>query len=141
MGYTSIQTHAMIQTTPSCTLADTSPISYPMISSSGPKISHPNQYSYPILPPYPSSSFVPMMYWPPPNVFPPCPYPSSYGYRPFPASGSYMSIHPQPYYSHSPCSPMNSKLVEGTKKNNAASAETDSDSNSSSSSTAEPKEE
>ncbi|KAA8515505.1 hypothetical protein F0562_018883 [Nyssa sinensis] len=136
LGNTSIQTHA---TTAFQSPSDSQPISDPVITSSGLKVSYSNQTSYSMFPPHPANAFVPMMYWPPHNAFPPCPYPSSYGYQSFPSTGNFISIHPQSYYSHPSSNPLIPKMVKGTGKNDATSEEADSDSNSSSSST-EPKE-
>jgi len=79
-----------------------------------------------ILPPQPASSFVPVMYWPPPNAFLPGPYTSTYGYPSFPSAANYLSIQTQPYFNHP-------KLLEGSGKNDLASDETDSDTDSSTS--------
>ncbi|KHN35743.1 hypothetical protein glysoja_039529 [Glycine soja] len=72
----------------------------------------------------PASTFVPVMYWPPPNAFLPGPYPSTFGYHSFPSAANYMSFQTQPHYNHT-------KLLEGSGKNDLASDETDSDSDSS----------
>ncbi|CAL5345700.1 unnamed protein product [Camellia sinensis] len=125
MGYTSIQTHATV--------------SNPVVSNTGHHcISYRNQTSYPMFPPpHPANSFVPMLYWPPANAFPPCPYPSSsYGYQSFPSTGNYTPVHPQPYYSHT----LIPKVSEVRETNDGALKKSDSDSVSSSSGT-EPKQE
>ncbi|OVA10536.1 hypothetical protein BVC80_8987g7 [Macleaya cordata] len=134
MGYTSLQTHAMaaFQAMPSHTQTDTPPISNPSIAGPGANISyHTGQTPapFPIIPPHPPNTFIPMMYWPHPNAFPSCPFPSSYGYRSFPHSANYISMHPQPYYGH----PFMANAVEGTEKKDAALEEANSDSDSSSS--------
>ncbi|RVW46011.1 hypothetical protein CK203_068565 [Vitis vinifera] len=135
MGYTSIHTQAIasFQSMTSHAPADALQISNPVVSSSGPDVSFHNQTPYPMFPPQPANAFMPMMYWPPPNTFPPCPYPTSYGYQSFPSTGNYMSVHPQPYYSQPSCNPFIPKMVEDTRKNDVASEEADSDSDSSSS--------
>lgn len=136
MGYASIQAHAMaaFQSMPSQTHADT-----PVITSSGTKISYPSQTPYHIFPPQATNTFMPMLYWPPPNALPPRSYPTTYGYQsfPFPATANSVSIHPQTYNNNHPsCSPFIPKVVEATaKNNNVALEEPDSDSDSSSSST------
>ncbi|KAL5182406.1 hypothetical protein HKD37_17G046546 [Glycine soja] len=83
-------------------------------------------------PPQPASTFVPVMYWPPPNAFLPGPYPSTYGYHSFPSAANYMSFQTQPYYN-------NPKLLEGSGKKDLASDETESDTDSSSSGCSEHK--
>ncbi|KAK3012023.1 hypothetical protein RJ639_011354 [Escallonia herrerae] len=138
MGYTSIQTQAMtaFQSMPSQTPADSPPaLSNPSIKSSTPKYNHHNRYSYPVPPPHPANSFMPLMYWSSPNVFPPCTYSPSYGYPTFPPAGNYIPIHPLPYYCHTSCSSLVPKPVQGSGRSYAASAQTDGDSNSSSSTT------
>ncbi|KAK8273562.1 hypothetical protein V6Z12_D10G014000 [Gossypium hirsutum] len=136
MGYTSIQTHAMatFQTTTSQARPNTT-------KSLGNNISYHNQTPYHLFPPQPANSFMPMVFWPPPNVFPPGPYPPTYSYRSFPTNANYVSVHPQPYYNHPSSSCFTPKITEGNNgKNVSASSEPDSNSNSSSSSTEEPKE-
>ncbi|KAK3039702.1 hypothetical protein RJ639_027043 [Escallonia herrerae] len=138
VGYTSIQTHAMtaFQSMPSQTPADSLPaLSNPSIKNAAPKHNHHNRYSYPVPPPHPANSFMPMMYWSSPNVFPPCTYSPSYGYPTFPPAGNYIPIHPLPYYSHTSCNSLVPKQVQGSGIFYAASAPTDGDSNSSSSTT------
>ncbi|KAK2974825.1 hypothetical protein RJ640_005609 [Escallonia rubra] len=138
MGYTSIQTHAMtaFQSMPSQTPADSPPaLSNPSIKSAAPKHNHHNSYSYPVPPPHPANSFMPMMYWSSPNVFPPCTYSPSYGYPTFPPAGNYIPIHPLPFYCHTSCNSLVPKPVLGSGRSYAASAQTDGDSNSSSNTT------
>lgn len=146
MGYTAIHTHAMaaFQSVQSQhqTPLDASTISNTAISNlSTNNASYRNQTPYQMLPSQPANAFMPLMYWPPPNIYPPGPYTSTYGgYRSFPSTGNYISIHPQPYYSHPSCSPFIPKMTEGGVKNEMALMEessTDSDINSSST---EPKE-
>lgn len=134
MGYTSIHTRAItsLQSMASHTPGDTLLISNPMVNSSGPDVPFHNQTPYPVFPSQPANAFMPMLYWPPPNTFPPCPYPASYGYQSFPSTGNFMSTHPQPYYSQPSCTPFIPKVVEDTRKNDAASEEAHSDSDSSS---------
>ncbi|XAR65641.1 hypothetical protein NMG60_11009814 [Bertholletia excelsa] len=98
------------------------------------------QASYTMFQPHPSNAFVPMIFWPPPNAFPTCPYPSSHNYQSYPSTGNYLSIHPQPYCSHPQLSPLILNMVEGREKNGACSEEAEIDSESSSSSM-EPKDE
>ncbi|XP_029129230.1 uncharacterized protein LOC114916520 isoform X2 [Cajanus cajan] len=86
-----------------------------------------------MLPPQPANTFVPVMYWPPPNAFFPGPYPSTYGYHSFPSAGNYMSFQTQPHYNHP-------NMLEGSGKNDLASDESDSDSDSSNSGCSESKE-
>ncbi|KAL9325490.1 hypothetical protein ACSQ67_006135 [Phaseolus vulgaris] len=85
-----------------------------------------------ILLPQPASSFLPVMYWPPPNAFLPVPYTSTYGYHSFPTAANYVSIQTQPYLNHP-------KSLEGSGKNDLASDETDSDTDSSTSGCSEHK--
>ncbi|KAM7500964.1 hypothetical protein LguiA_025378 [Lonicera macranthoides] len=134
VGYTSIQTHAMtgFQSMLSQIASESPLISNPLIGSNGPTIPSCNQSSYPIMQSQQTNSFVPMMYFPTPNGFPPCPYPA-FSY--FPSAGNYIPIHPQPYYSHTLFNPLIPNMVQGTGKNSAVSDESDSDSNSSSSDT------
>ncbi|OMO64850.1 hypothetical protein COLO4_31770 [Corchorus olitorius] len=138
MGYTSIQTHAMaaVQSKPLQPPADTAKLSNPMVKSVGNNVSYHGQPQYHLFPPQPANAFMPMVYWPPPpNVFPPGPYPTTYGYRSFPTNSNYMSIHPQPYYNHYSSSSFITKVIEGNGKDVSA----DSDSDSSSSNMEEPK--
>ncbi|KAL9452171.1 hypothetical protein AB3S75_008043 [Citrus x aurantiifolia] len=136
MGYASIQANALagFQSMPSQTHADT-----PVITGSDTRVSYPNQTPDHMFPPQATNTFMPMLYWPPPNAFPPGSYPAPYGYQsfPFPANANYISIYPQTYNNNLPsCSPFTPKVVEATaKNNNAALEESDSDSDSSSSST------
>ncbi|KAH7545748.1 hypothetical protein FEM48_Zijuj01G0126700 [Ziziphus jujuba var. spinosa] len=145
MGYSAIHTHAMAAfqsaQAQSQTPLDVSSISNTVTSSSGTNnATCRNQTPYQMLPPQPANAFMPLMYWPPPNTYPPGPYTSSYGgYRSFPSSGNYISIHPQPYYSHPSCSPFIPKMASGVKNDIALMEEASTDSDSSSSSI-EPKE-
>lgn len=106
-------------------------------SQSSQNTSHmPNPSSYPMLPPQPSSAFVPVMYWPPPNAFLHGPYPSTYACQSFPSTANYTSIQTQPYYNnHTSSSSFPKLLLEGNAKNDPASEESENDSNSSSSAT------
>lgn len=114
------------------------PISNSVITNAGTNISYQNQTPYHIFPPQPSNTFVPMVFWPPPNTFSPgVPYQSTYGYRSYPSAGNYF-IHPQPYYTHPSCSPLIPKAVEGAGKNGMVSEEA-ADSDYCSSSSIEPK--
>ncbi|KAK7264477.1 hypothetical protein RJT34_32086 [Clitoria ternatea] len=94
-----------------------------------------NHCSYRVLPPQPAaaSTFIPLMYWPPPNAFLPGSYPSTYGYQSFPSTANYMSFQTQPYYNHPNCSSSLPKLLEGSEKNDLASDQSDSDSDTSTS--------
>ncbi|KAL4289924.1 hypothetical protein GQ457_14G010950 [Hibiscus cannabinus] len=141
MGYTSIQTHATaaFQSTKSQAAANTPRVSNTATRSLGNNISYHNHTPYHLFPPQAANSFMPMVFWPPPNVFPPSPYPAAYGYRPFPANANYLSIHPRPYYNHPSSSCFTPNTIEGSTKNVSASSEHDSDSDSSSSGTEEPK--
>ncbi|KAF3451718.1 hypothetical protein FNV43_RR07814 [Rhamnella rubrinervis] len=142
MGYTAIHAHAMAAfQSQSQTPSEVQPISNTVISNSGTNmVSYPNQTPYQMLPPQPANSFMPLMYWPPPNSYPPGPFTPTYGgYRSFHSTGNYISIPPQPYYSHPSCGPCIPRMEEeGPGKNNMALEEDDTDSDSSSSST-EPK--
>nr|DAD20488.1 TPA_asm: hypothetical protein HUJ06_021951 [Nelumbo nucifera] len=134
IGYTSVHGPAMtaFQSVPSHTLTETPPISNPAIGTSNTNMSyHTNQTPtpYPMFPPHPSNTFMPITYWPQTNAFPSCPYPASYGYRSFHPT-SYISLHPQPYYPSG--SPFIPNVVEGTQKKDAATQEADSNSDSSS---------
>ncbi|CAL0325849.1 unnamed protein product [Lupinus luteus] len=93
----------------------------------------PNTYHglHSMLPPQPASSFVPILYWPPPNAFVPGPYPSTNGYQSFPNTPNYMSFQTQPYYNYPACISSVPKLVEGSGKNDLATDESDSHSDSS----------
>ncbi|OIW00063.1 hypothetical protein TanjilG_26400 [Lupinus angustifolius] len=88
----------------------------------------PNTYHglHSMLPPQPTSSFVPILYWPPSNAFVPGPYPSTNGYQCFPNTPNYMSFQTQPYYNYPTCISSVSKLVEGSGKNDLATDESDS---------------
>lgn len=136
MGCNSIHTQSMaaVQPMPSQTSADTLEISNPVIPSTATNVSFRNQTPYHVFPQQQANAFLPIMYWPPPNPFPPGPYPSTYGFPSFPSTANYISIHQQPYYSHPSSSPFSPNKVAGTLKNNAALVEADSDSDSSSSS-------
>ncbi|EOY28691.1 Homer protein isoform 1 [Theobroma cacao] len=142
MGYTSIQTQAMaaFQSTQSQTPAETTQVSNPMMKSLGNNVSYHNQTAYHLFPPQPANTFMPMVYWPPPVVFPPSPYPTSYGYRSYPTNANNISIHPQPYYNHPSSSSFIPKIIERNRTDVSASLEPDSDSDSSLSSSEEPKE-
>ncbi|XP_026448193.1 uncharacterized protein LOC113348579 [Papaver somniferum] len=140
MGYTTLQNHAMasFQGIPSHTQTDIPPISNAQIAGSSPNISyHTGQTPspFPIIPGHPPNSFMPMMYWPHPNAFQSCPFPSSYGYRSFPQSSNYMTLPPQPFYGH----PFMTRTVKRTEKKDAALL-VETKSNSDSSSSIEPKE-
>ncbi|XWS19416.1 hypothetical protein CRYUN_Cryun31cG0013900 [Craigia yunnanensis] len=141
MGYTSIQTHALaaFQSSPTQAQADTTQVSNTMMKSHGNNVSYHNQTPYHLFPPQPAYTFMPMVYWPPPNVFPPSPYPTTYGYRSYPTNANYISSHPQPYYNHPSSSSFFPKIIEGNGKDISASLEPDSDSDSSSSSMEEPR--
>ncbi|XP_042521167.1 uncharacterized protein LOC122094430 [Macadamia integrifolia] len=139
MGYSSLQTHAMAAFTsmPSRALRDT-PTSNPMISSSSPKVSYHANHTptqYPMFPPHPTNPFMPITCWPHMNAVPSCPYPSTYGYRSFPPSTNYISLHTLPCYGLPSSIPFGSKVVEGTGKKDTTmeGAQRDSDSSSSSS--------
>ncbi|KAM1005156.1 hypothetical protein ACFX2C_005271 [Malus domestica] len=127
-----LHTQAMA-TLSSHTPLDAQPISNAVIANAGTNISYSSQTPYHIFPPQPANTFVPMVYWPPPNTFSPGPYQSTYGYQSFPSTGNYF-IHPQPYHNNPSCSPLNPKMVEAAGKNGAASEEADSGYNCSSSS-------
>ncbi|KAJ4975678.1 hypothetical protein NE237_000784 [Protea cynaroides] len=138
LGYTSIQAHAMAAFTSmsSHTLRENL-ISNPLISSSSHNVSYdagqtPTQHS--MFPPHPVNTFMPIPYWPHMNAFPSFPFPSTYGYRSFPPSSNYISLHPPPYYGHPSHIPFGSKVVEGTGKKDATMEGDHSDSGSSSSS-------
>ncbi|XVE51116.1 hypothetical protein DITRI_Ditri02bG0013100 [Diplodiscus trichospermus] len=141
MGYTSVRTHAKaaFQLSPFQAQADATQISQTMMKSHGNNISYRNQTPYHLFPPQPANTFMPMVYWPPPNVFPPSPYPTTYGYRSYPTNTNYISIHPQPYYQPSSGS-FFPNVIEGNGKDVLASLEPDSNSDSSSGSIEEPKE-
>ncbi|XVF26036.1 hypothetical protein REPUB_Repub13aG0265400 [Reevesia pubescens] len=142
MGYTAIQTHAVaaFQSTPFQAPADATQVSNTMIKSLGNNVSYHTQTPYHLFPPQPANNFMPMVYWPPPNVFPPSPYPTTFGYRSYPTNANYISIHPQPYYYHPSSSCGIPKTIEGNGKDVSASSEPESDSDSSSSGMEEPKE-
>lgn len=130
-----MQTHAMaaFQAIPYQTPPDTPAVPSQVIDS--PNVSYHNQTPYHMFPPQPANSFMPMIYWSAPSAFPSSPYANTYGYRPFPSTANYISIHHQPYYSHpSLCSPI-PKVPEKNEKNEVILKESDIDSDSSSSST------
>ncbi|XP_039044074.1 uncharacterized protein LOC120183457 [Hibiscus syriacus] len=133
MGYTSVQTHAMaaFQTTPFQAPADTLRVTSTTMKSLGNNISYHNQTPYHLFLPQSAYSFMPMVFWPPPNVFPSGPYPTAYGYRSFPTNPNYVSIHPRPYYNHPSSSCFTPKLTEGSRKNGSAASGRHSDSDSS----------
>ncbi|GMI77511.1 hypothetical protein HRI_001420400 [Hibiscus trionum] len=128
MGYTSIQTHgtAAFTTIQSQAAANTSRVLNTTTKSIGNDISYHNQTPYHLFPPQPANSFMPMVFWPPLNAFPPSPYPTTYGYRSFPTNANYLAIHPRPYYNH----PSSSCFTP--RKNVSTSSEHDRDSDSSS---------
>jgi hypothetical protein len=76
-----------------------------------------------------------MIYWSAPSAFPSSPYANTYGYRPFPSTANYISIHHQPYYSHPSMCSLIPKVPEKNEKNEVTLKESDIDSDSSSSST------
>ncbi|TKY54016.1 hypothetical protein E2542_SST18422 [Spatholobus suberectus] len=126
-GYSSAYTYARAafhSMTSQISSQDTSHMPNPALATSSTNV----YANHRMLPPQPANTFVPMMYWPPPNAFLPGPYPSTYGYQSFPSAANYMSFQTQPYYNHP-------QLLEGSGsgKNDLASDETDSDSYSSSS--------
>ncbi|XP_050371481.1 uncharacterized protein LOC126789378 isoform X2 [Argentina anserina] len=108
-------------------------ISNTLITNAGTNISYHNPNPYHIFPPQPSNTFIPMVYWPPPNAFSPgLPYQSTYGYQSYPSAGNYF-LHPQPYYNHPSCGPLVPKTVEVEGKNDMAlAADSDYDCSSSS---------
>ncbi|KAF2304939.1 hypothetical protein GH714_000615 [Hevea brasiliensis] len=69
------------------------------------------------------------------NAFPPTPYVSTYGYQAFPSTANYISMQPQPHYSHPSCSPLILKTAERNWNNDVTLVEADSNSDSSSGST------
>lgn len=142
MGYTSIQTHAMagFQSTPSQVPADTTQGSNTTMKSLGNNIPCHNQTPYHLFLPQPANNFLPMVYWPAPNVFPPTPYPTTYSYRSYPNNANYISVYPRPYHNHPSSSCFIPKIIEGNGKDVSAYSEPDSDSDSSSSSLEGPKE-
>jgi hypothetical protein len=99
-----------------------------------------NHSSYQMLPPQPTaaSTFLPVMYWPPPppTAFFPGPYPTTFGYHSLPSTASYMSFQTRPYYyNHPTCNFSLEKLLDGRGKSEPASDETESDTDSSGSCT------
>lgn len=122
MGYTSIHSHA-VAAFQSVSSQSHKPAENPPTSSSV----TPNQASYHMLPPQPPNGFVPVMYWPPPNTYPP-PGPS-FGYQSFLSTGNYITLHPPPYFSHPYCNPMIPKLEDraGKRKMDAGLEGADSD--------------
>ncbi|XP_077243638.1 uncharacterized protein LOC143884123 [Tasmannia lanceolata] len=138
MGYASIHTQPMPGFHPirSHTLTDISPISNTSIPSGNTNnTSHIGQSPppYPMFPPYPMNTLMPLSFWHNTNTYPPCPYPTSYGYPPFHPSMNYISHHSQPHYSHPSCYPFMPKAVESSRKKQSASEVVGSDSDSSSS--------
>ncbi|XP_047164110.1 uncharacterized protein LOC124833631 isoform X2 [Vigna umbellata] len=124
-GYSSAYTYAMaaFHSMPSqVSSQDISHILNPALVNSITNVSG----NHGMLPPQPASSFVPVMYWPPPNAFLPGPYTSTYGYHSFPAAANYLSIQTQPYFNHP-------KSLEDSRKNDLVSHETNSDTDSSTS--------
>ena len=132
-GYSCAHTYAMaaFHSIPSQISQDTPHMPNPVLAPSSTNVPG-NHSSYRMLPPQPASTFVPVMYWPPPNAFLHGPYPSTYGYQSFPSTANYMPFHTQPYYNHPTCSSSLPKLSEGSGKNDLASEESDSASDSSS---------
>lgn len=133
--YTSIQTHAMaaFQSTPSQNPADMLLVSNQSITNPGANVSYHNQTPFYMFPPQPSNTFMPMIYWPPPNAFPLSPpFPATYGYSSFPCPASYVSVLPQTYsIRHPASSPCVPKIVEDSRKNDVVSEDSDSTSSSS----------
>ncbi|KAI4295892.1 hypothetical protein L6164_035889 [Bauhinia variegata] len=124
-GYTSAHRYSMatFHSMPSQNSQDTCQMPNPLLAPPST-----TNTSYPMLPPPPRSTFLPIMYWPPPNAFPPGPYPSTYGYQSFPPPANYFTFHSHPYYNH----PSIAKLMEGSGMNDLASEESESDSGSTS---------
>ncbi|KAJ6925506.1 hypothetical protein NC651_010022 [Populus alba x Populus x berolinensis] len=135
MGYSSMQTHATaaFQSIPYQTPPDAPAVTSQVINS--PNFSYHNQTPYHMFPPQPANSFMPMIYWSAPSAFPSSPYGNTYGYRPFPSTANYISIHHQPYYSHPSLCSLIPKVPEKNEKNEVILKESDIDSDSSSSST------
>ncbi|KAK6917297.1 hypothetical protein RJ641_018048 [Dillenia turbinata] len=104
----------------------------PETSTPTPTVPYHYQTPYHVFPLQTPNAFMPMMYWPPPQGYPPCPTPPSYSYWSFPFSRSHMPILSQPYFSLPPCDPFVPKVSGGFEKNEPASEDEDSDSGSSS---------
>ncbi|XP_011037647.1 PREDICTED: uncharacterized protein LOC105134798 isoform X1 [Populus euphratica] len=130
LGYSSMQTHAMaaFQAIPYQTPPDTPAVPSQVINS--PNVSYHNQTPYHMFPPQPASSFMPMIYWSAPSAFPSSPYANTYGYRPFPSTANYISIHQQPYYCHPSLCSLIPKEPEKNEKNEVILKESDSSSSS-----------
>ncbi|KAJ6367479.1 hypothetical protein OIU78_000105 [Salix suchowensis] len=135
MGYSLMQAHAMaaFQSIPYQAPPETPPVPGQVINS--PNVSYHNQTPYHMFPPHAANSFMPMIYWSAPNAFPSSPYASAYGYRPFPSTANYISIHHQPYHSHPSLCSLIPKVPEKNEKNEVTLKESDTGSDSSSSST------
>ncbi|KAJ6767348.1 hypothetical protein OIU79_023169 [Salix purpurea] len=135
MGYSLMQAHAMaaFQSIPYQTPPETPSVPGQVINS--PNVSYHNQTPYHMFPPHAANSFMPMIYWSAPNAFPSSPYASAYGYRPFPSTANYISIHNQPYHSHPSLCSLIPKVPEKNEKNEVTLKESDTGSDSSSSST------
>nr|XP_009769825.1 PREDICTED: uncharacterized protein LOC104220621 [Nicotiana sylvestris] len=103
----------------------------PVMANTASNIPYHNQCSYPVVPMYPPHSVVPLVYWPQRNVFPTCPYPSSYRYI---APGSCISVNPYSYYGHLCSNPLIPETLR-TEKQNGRSDDAERESNSSTSST------
>ncbi|KAF9683390.1 hypothetical protein SADUNF_Sadunf04G0008600 [Salix dunnii] len=131
-GYSLMQAHAMaaFQSIPYQTPPETPSVPSQVINS--PCVSYHNQTPYHMFPQHAANSFMPMIYWSAPNAFPSSPYASTYGYRPFPSTANYFSIHHQPYHSHPSLCSLIPKVPE---KNEVTLKESDTHSDSSSSST------
>ncbi|CAK7351201.1 unnamed protein product [Dovyalis caffra] len=132
MGYSSMQTHAMAAFHP---IPSQTPSPVPSQAINSPNVSYHDQTAYHMFPPQPANSFMPMIYWSAPTAFPPSPYANAYGYRPFPSTANYISIHHQPYYSHPSFSSLIPKVAEKNEKNDVTLKESDIDSDNISSST------
>ncbi|KAL3519469.1 hypothetical protein ACH5RR_017618 [Cinchona calisaya] len=130
-GFASMQNQAITtaQSITSQPPADLFSLANPLMVSTNPNFPHYDHSSYPLFPPHPANSFVPMMYWHPSTMFLHCPHPS------YPIAGNYTSIYPHPYYGTPNQVPKPSK---DSWKNHAAYENAKCNSNSSSSST-EPK--
>lgn len=111
-------------------------ISNPLITSINCNILNSYQ-QYPIFSPHSTSSFIPLIYWPPTSTFLPYPHPSSHTY-PYPISGNYLSSYPQPYYSHPSCNALIPKPFKESWKEDAAASVAGNDSKSICSSSTEP---
>ncbi|KAJ6401923.1 hypothetical protein OIU84_014076 [Salix udensis] len=135
MGYSLMQAHAMaaFQSIPYQAPPENPSVPGQVINS--PNVSYHNQTPYHMFPPHAANSFMPMIYWSAPNAFPSSPYASAYGYRPFPSTANYISIHHQPYHSHPSLCSLIPKVPEKNEKNEVTLKESDTGSDSSSSST------